>query len=152
MKNILYILFFMVDSHKVTAQITYIPDQGFEQVLIDLEIDSEDLAQNNEYPYSAWNMIYEGHVAVNFSDECNLSILDFTHNKVRIYPYPVSDILYFDTTDTTIYKVVLFDISGRKILEQNQVNNISVSHLQKGSYILKIFSDKGVHAEKIIIK
>lgn len=255
--------------------------------IVCIEVDNEDLAQNNQYPYSAWNMIHEGHVAVNFSDECNQSIaqqeeftgniwyleklilngenhflpqneevndsileidndnsvfyIDFCYggmadglsfpeenyftisnfivfpidcqitensyyqglyfnfiwynqefpfhyavteesNNLKklvitgndnnqavyynaslsvnnnkksdfvIYPNPVSDILYFDTTDTTIDKVILFDISGSKILEQNQVNNISVSHLQKGSYILKIFSDKRVQAEKIIIK
>src|SRR5690554_4919691 len=39
MKNILYLLFFIAVSYKATAQITYIPDQGFEQALINLEID-----------------------------------------------------------------------------------------------------------------
>lgn len=47
---------------------------------------------------------------------------------------------------------MVFDLSGRKVLEQNQVNIISVSDLQKGNYILKIFSDKGVQTEKIIVK
>ncbi|MGE4347393.1 MAG: T9SS C-terminal target domain-containing protein, partial [Flavobacteriaceae bacterium] len=41
MKNILYLLFFIAVSYKVTSQITYIPDQGFEQTLISLNIDSD---------------------------------------------------------------------------------------------------------------
>src|SRR5690554_3205494 len=41
MKNILYFLFFIAVSYKITAQITYIPDQGFEQHLINLNIDSD---------------------------------------------------------------------------------------------------------------
>ncbi len=115
-------------------------------------VDDENLAQNNQYPYSEWNITHGGHVAVNFSDECNLNISDFTQNKINIYPNPVSDILYFETAGVTIEKVMIFDLSGRKILEQNQVNTISVSDLQKGNYILKIFSDKGVQTKKIIVK
>src|SRR5690554_5891271 len=115
-------------------------------------VDDENLAQNNQYPYSEWNITHGGHVAVNFSDECNLNISDFTQNKINIYPNPVSDILYFETAGVTIEKVMIFDLSGRKVLEQNQVNIISVSDLQKGNYILKIFSDKGVQTEKIIVK
>jgi len=53
------------------------------------------------------------------------------------------DILYFDT-DQEIRKVILFDMLGRKIIEQNNTKNISASDLQKGSYILKLFSDKGM--------
>jgi len=56
-------------------------------------------------------------------------------SKIKLYPNPVSDILYFDTIDN-IEKVILFDVLGRKIIEQKSVKNISVSDLQKGSYIL----------------
>ncbi len=128
----------------------YDPNEIFSTVCI--EVDDENLAQNNQYPYSEWNITHGGHVAVNFSEECNLNISDFTQSKIKIYPNPVTDILYFDTTGTTIEKIIVFDLSGRKIMEQNQVNTISVSGLQKGNYILKILSDKGVQTEKIIVK
>lgn len=128
----------------------YDPNEIFNTVCI--EVDDENLAQNNQYPYSEWNITHGGHVAVNFSEECNLNISDFTQSKIKIYPNPVTDILYFDTTGTTIEKIIVFDLSGRKIMEQNQVNTISVSGLQKGNYILKILSDKGIQTEKIIVK
>jgi len=72
-------------------------------------------------------------------------------SKIKMYPNPVSDILYFNT-DQEINKVILFDMLGRKIIEQKSVKNISVSDLQKGSYILKLFSDKGVHTEKVVVE
>jgi len=118
-----------------------------------IEVDDEDLALNNQYPYSEWN-INKGHVAVIFTDnaeECVLSKLSFSYSNIKIYPNPVSDILYFDI-DREINKVVLFDMLGRKIIEQNNIKNISVSNLQKGSYILKLFSDKGVQTEKIVVE
>ena len=120
--------------------------------IVCIEVDDSVSALNNNYPYSEWNITHGGHVAVNFSDECNLNISDFTQSKISIYPNPVSDMLYFEAADTIIEKVMVFDLSGRKILEQNQVNNLQVSDLQKGNYILKIFSDKGIQTEKIIVK
>ena len=117
-------------------------------------VDNGILANNNQYPYSEWT-VYHPYMTYNYTDDveaCALNVTSFEENKISIYPNPVSDILYFDTTDTVIEKVILFDLSGRKILEQNQVNTISVSDLQKGSYVLKIFTDKGVQTEKIIVK
>jgi len=118
-----------------------------------IEVDDEDLAQNNQFPYSEWN-IKKNHVAIIFTDnaeECVLSKPTFSQSNIKIYPNPVSDILYFDT-DQEINKVLLFDMLGRKIIKQNNVRNISVSDLQKGSYILKLFSDKGVQTEKIVVR
>src|SRR5690554_142142 len=119
-----------------------------------IEVDDADLALNNEFPYSDW-IITNPHTAYIFTDDmvqCSLSTQSFAQNKISIYPNPVSDMLYFETAGVTIEKVMVFDLSGRKILEQNQVSTISVSDLQKGSYILKIFSDKGVQTEKVVVR
>jgi hypothetical protein len=130
----------------------YDPDDIYSTVCI--EVDNENLAQNNQYPYSEWNIL-DTHVAVHFTDnavQCSLNTPSFSHSNIKIHPNPVSDVLYFETTDTIIEKVMVFDLSGRKVLEQNNVDTISVSNLQKGNYILKIVSDKGIQTEKIIVK
>lgn len=119
-----------------------------------IEIDNAVTAQNNQYPYSEWT-VWHAYKTYSYTDDvedCSLSTQSFTQNKISIYPNPVTDVLYFETVDTTIEKIIVFDLSGRKIMEQNQVNAISVSDLQKGNYILKIFSDKGMQTEKIIVK
>lgn len=130
----------------------YSPDDIYNTVCI--EVDDEQSAMNNHLPYSEWNIL-DTHVAIHFTDnavQCSLSSQPFTQPNIRIYPNPVSDILYFESDNAMIIKIVLFDISGRKVLEQNQTDNISVSDLQKGSYILKLSTDKGVQTEKIIVK
>jgi len=118
-----------------------------------IEVDNVESAINSQYPYSEWS-VYHDFVGITYTDnlaECILNKPTFSQSNIKIYPNPVSDILYFDT-DQEINKVILFDMLGRKMMEQSNTKNISVSDLQKGSYILKLFSDKGVQTEKIIIK
>lgn len=127
------------------------PDEIYGHTCI--EVDNNELAQNNQYPYSEWT-IYHSNMTYSYTDdveECALSTSIFEKNEISVYPNPVSDILYFDTPET-IEKIMLFDLSGRKILEQHQVTAISVSAFQKGNYIIKLFTDKGVQTEKIIVK
>jgi len=117
-------------------------------------VDNVEAAVNNQYPYSEWTVLPPNKKA--YTDEVEncayaLAISSYSGNsKIKIYPNPVSDILYFDT-EQNINKVLLFDVLDRKMIEQNNVRNISVSDLQKGSYILKLFSDKGVQTEKIVV-
>jgi len=138
--------------HYVWGDPDYDPNEIYNTICI--EVDNDQVALNNEYPYSEWNIKKGGYVAVIFTDnaeECVLSKPTFSQSNIKIYPNPVSDILYFDT-EQNINKVLLFDVLGRKMIEQNNVRNISVSDLQKGSYILKLFSDKGVQTEKIVVQ
>jgi len=118
-------------------------------------VDNVEAAVNNEYPYSGWTVLPPNKKAYTDNVEnCAYALaisLYSGDSKIKIYPNPVSDILYFDT-DQEINKVILFDMLGRKIIEQNNTKNISVSDLQKGSYILKLFSDKGVQTEKIVVE
>lgn len=118
-----------------------------------IEVDNVDLAQNNQYPYSEWT-ISHSNMTYSFTDDvvaCSLNTPSFEKNKISIYPNPVADILYFDTTGP-VDKIMIFDMSGRTVLEENYLNSVSVSHLQKGSYILKIFTDRVVQTEKILVK
>lgn len=128
------------------------PDEIYGHTCI--EVDDVELAQNNQYPYSEWT-VYHAYMTYSYTNDvetCVLNVTSFEENKINIYPNPVSDVLYFETADTAIEKVILYDTLGRKVIEQNNIDNISVSDLQKGSYILKIFSDKGVQTETIIVK
>jgi len=42
--------------------------------------------------------------------------------------------------------------SPKSMLSYQRPKNISVSDLQKGSYVLKLSSDKGVQTEKIVVE
>lgn len=83
-----------------------------------------------------------------FSDE-TLSVSTFTNeNPISIFPNPVVNHLNFHFKDigTVNYKVALFDISGKKVLQaklqsQNQNSQLDISQLSNGMYVLTLESD-----------
>ena len=75
--------------------------------------------------------------------DSSLSIAEFTYleNQVKVYPNPAKSTLHI-STELTMQGLEIYDLLGRKI---NQINgdteNIDVSSLSEGSYILKIIID-----------
>lgn len=121
-----------------------------------IKVDNVTLAQNNAFPYSEWS-VNNANIAVNYADDleqCTLGVSDFDNEAISIYPNPVrSGVLYFASGAAIINKVMVFDVLGRKILEQDKVTNfINLTHLNKGNYIVKMITDKGIQTEKIIVE
>lgn len=74
-----------------------------------------------------------------------------------IYPVPVEDILVVNfPKDDINSKVEIFDLNARKVKEGTNNNAVSIemdiSHLNAGTYILKITNNNQVTSQKIIIK
>ena len=121
-----------------------------------IEVVNVNLAQSNQYPYSEW-VIYNAYMTYSYTDDiiqCSLNVNDLSRISFKLYPNPVEDILMISTQDDTVIdRVVVYDIAGRKILEQNNVvDNINISHLEAGNYFLKVFTNRGSRSEKFIIK
>lgn len=64
-------------------------------------------------------------------------------NNFSINPNPVNEILYFqNVTNQAIDKIIIFDISGKIVLEQKiNATQINVQNLSQGTYLLQIFSE-----------
>ena len=58
----------------------------------------------------------------------------------RLYPNPVSDILYIETNKTTTSEIEVFSVQGVLLLNAKG-NQIDVSSLPNGNYILKVSGD-----------
>jgi len=129
------------------------PDVIYNNVCI--QVDNEELAQNNQFPYSEWDIIDLGTI-VNFSENCIFNSADFDQNSaISVYPNPASDIVYINTQNAAVVNgAVLFDISGRVVREYKSVTTegISVSGLEKGIYLLQIAADKNIQTQKIVIE
>lgn len=71
---------------------------------------------------------------------------------LKLYPNPTKDIVNIESTEN-IDKVEIYNILGRKIMEEN-INafnsDINISSLPKDIYFLKIFSAKKVNTRKIV--
>ena len=85
--------------------------------------------------------------------QCNLlGIDDNILSQISVYPNPASDILNINMpSNIEINKVSMFDALGRKALESND-NNLNISELARGIYILKIETSNGDLNKKIVIE
>lgn len=81
--------------------------------------------------------------------ELQTSVIDLQESViqddyVKIYPNPVQDFLQIELYKQDVHKAVIVDLFGRIVLILNNLsesNNIDLSHLSSGIYLLKI-SDK----------
>lgn len=71
----------------------------------------------------------------------------FSKNHINIYPNPVKDILNFDKNNKLQYEI--YDITGKFVLNGNN-NNVDVSAIEKGVYILKLIKDDIISTQKFI--
>ncbi|MFT3918988.1 LamG-like jellyroll fold domain-containing protein [Cloacibacterium sp.] len=73
------------------------------------------------------------------------------NNTVKLYPNPVKDILIVKS-ENKLESVEVFSLNGQKIITTQQ-NNIDVSKLASGVYIIKITNKQGkIETQKIIKK
>lgn len=62
-------------------------------------------------------------------------IIDVPEDNIRIYPNPAQETLFIESAAETSYNV--YDIEGRCLMN-GEGNNINVSPLTKGTYLLQI--------------
>lgn len=86
-----------------------------------------------------------------FEKQVTLSSSDVNKNKnINIYPNPVKDILNFTSNDK-ILKIEIISMDGRKLIENNMNDDkLNVQNLQKGLYLIKVFTDGKIYTEKFI--
>lgn len=80
-----------------------------------------------------------------------LTISDVTRKEVKIYPNPFKDVIHLDNSEA-IKSVTVSDFSGRKLKTINEVSNeLKLSELKKGNYILTIdYKDGSKNQSKVI--
>ncbi len=92
----------------------------------------------------------EGSVAT-FYDNV-LSQEEFLNQKLKAYPNPVVDNLFIESNNTLIQELHIYDLSGKIVLKQDSLENnqLDVSNLRQGIYIVKINTSDGSVNKKII--
>ena len=78
------------------------------------------------------------------------NIPDITVEKFQIYPNPAKDALFIKS-DLQIKKVEIYSLTGALLLSENNFNGkISVSSLQEGIYMVKVYTDTDLIISKIV--
>jgi len=86
-----------------------------------------------------------------FTGNWYVSINSVTNSKLSIYPNPSNGIVNFNNTNKNIDKIKIYDITGKLIKEFYQVENeIDISDIEAGIYIISIQTDNEIFTSKII--
>ena len=82
------------------------------------------------------------------------SLYDYNQNKLSVFPNPASN--YLDVivdSEQSFHLLELFDMQGRKVVSQqlwDVKNRLDIQHLERGTYLLKVYS-KGQQLTKRIV-
>ena len=85
-----------------------------------------------------------------YSSGAALTTNNFIQGKSVIFPNPTDGMLNIENEN--LEKIVLYDISGKIISEFAPVSQIDLSTLTKGVYIIKLYSEKEITTNKLVIQ
>jgi hypothetical protein len=100
-------------------------------------VDDVVAAQNNQFPYSEWN------VMAIYSEDCTAGLNENNASIFSIHPNPAKNELFITAQNTTgNLKIKIFNIEGKLLSNQNialtNQTSIDVSSLTSGIYFLNI--------------
>ena len=91
-----------------------------------------------------------------YYSEHNITFIPETPEKqISVYPNPATDFIVFDLTNMSETAIVeLFDVEGKRVLEQKLSENkqISVSNLPKGLYMYKLINSGIIYTGKLVVE
>ncbi len=113
-----------------------------------IDVDDEDAANNDEFPYSDWNVDSQ----VVYSEDCSLGVEDVLATQIILYPNPVEHVLNIENSSGFAIKTLkMYDVLGRLVLqERNPTNQLDVSNIANGLLFVKLETDKGVLVKKVL--
>jgi len=84
------------------------------------------------------------------SENVSLAVNEDKGKSLNIYPNPVKDILHIQTNGENVKTINIYDVSGRQMLTSKAAEEINVSKLKKGAYVVAMETDREVKSFKII--
>lgn len=112
-----------------------------------------DASKYGNFDLSNKNRIEETTIDIGaFELQPTLSVSDINQNKsIKVYPNPVKDILNI-SSDSKIKKVIVIDLSGKKVFENTIDTNkkLDVQSLSKGIYLIQVFTENETKTLKFI--
>lgn len=106
-----------------------------------------------EYVNEDWRHDTEVSTYVQTQAECdalvnNVKKIEDLKDHFSIYPIPLKN-QFSLVSDLKVNQIELFDVTGKRVIQTNK-KSFNVSHLVKGTYILKIMTEHGIFVKKII--
>lgn len=105
-----------------------------------------------EFPDNTWKYSILGGTPQAANKAAHVAISEVSESLQYIYPNPCSNFISVQIPE--LHQLTLFTLSGQEVLniQHNCNQNISVSHIQKGTYIAEIRTKQDVYYQLIIKK
>ena len=110
----------------------------------------------NEFSYNIQTSSYEqrGRTTYNYANSITLGTEknEIVNPTITLFPNPTTDFLTIqNSSNTEIDKIIVSDISGKTVLQQNQnASQVNVQNLSKGMYLLQVFSGDNKWQSKFV--
>jgi hypothetical protein len=94
---------------------------------------------------------------INVTSTCNLNYQDFVYNDIKVFPNPSTGVFTIAFQNSIeVRKVQIFSIIGQELYVDLILNTtektIDVSHLSKGTYLLKVSGNNNTIEEFVVVK
>jgi hypothetical protein len=116
-----------------------------------IEVDNATAATNGEGSYANWTIDGDNFV---FSEDCStLGVADQDVVSITLYPNPVQNELFIDTT-TLLQTATIYSITGQVVSKHDMLNTttINTSKLSQGFYFITIQDIEGNTVTKKFVK
>lgn len=106
-------------------------------------------ALNESYPFNMASLFFNFGSAgddqtvyyfdnISFGSPISLALDSVSNETFKLYPNPVEDYLYIQSSDTTIKNIDIYNILGKKIYNSPSENRLDMSSYSAGIYFVKI--------------
>ena len=128
---------------------------GFDYIFEDVPHINKVQGYNNyHYNQSTSSYSLSNRTTYNYNNSITLDTKEpvILEEKITVFPNPTKDFLTLQNpSNTTIDKVIVTDLAGKTILQQNQnTTQVDVQNLAKGMYLLQIFSGEKKNQVKFL--
>ena len=93
-------------------------------------------------------------VKVVATDTTNVNVNELNINEVKLYPNPIKDVVRIESNNT-IHSLTLYGING-EMMENRSVNakefELLLEGYAKGVYFIRLVTDEGVIAKKLVVQ
>ena len=106
-------------------------------------------ALNESYPFNMASLFFNFGSAgddqtvyyfdnISFGSPISLGLDIVSNESFKLYPNPVEDYLYIQSSDTTIKNIDIYNILGKKIYSISSENSLDMSSYSAGIYFIKV--------------
>lgn len=107
--------------------------------------------ENTAYIYFDFNPAIVTNTTYNIN-QLPLGLAETKTELIGLYPNPAQDKIQF--SGATVNQVLIYDLTGKVVLENNYVlnNEVSLNHIQTGIYQVVLKTENSISNQKLVIK